>query len=865
MKTLPLALLFGLFPLLATAAQPWQEISVPTVSEAAASFANPPKEYGAIHWATGFPAPKERIQSDIANLDANGGSVYMINSGGRTVKYLSPEYFDLMKVAIDELKKRGMKMWIDGDDGYPDGLAGGEISRQYPQLGMQGIVADARFTVAAGQTLDIPLPVDTLGIIANLQITPPAPATPVAAAPAADTTAPASVVPTGSGTAPAGRAGRGGARGAAGARGRGPVPFGTLTAPIHQVLPLPTDGKFKWTGSSGATWEVTFQGSPGEPRYSVVAGQTLTIPLPSGTTGIVANARPAARGGQGGRRGGAGPAVAPPPPTIVSVPADGHFKWTAPGTGTWEVTFVRHVYRSSPTRYGQRDDGTRDKDSLYTLIDYLDPQATATYIKLVPETYMKYFGDDFGKTILGFRGDETDYTGFDPWTPKLLATFQKQKGYDLQPYIAGFFATPMTDESKRAYADYFDVWSGMFRDNFYKPMEEWCQAHGMDYMMHLNHEETMISRFGGESMTKNEGSFYRDMRYIGVPGVDNLNQIGPGIVADFPKIAASAAHLNGRPQAWSEEGGSTAAGGKFIFDYQLVRGLNFMNIRGLNTAADPAAASDPTAATGWYITRAQHLMTLGRPAAQVALYIPIDSYWLGDMEADAVTVKLTTELMEHQVDFDHIDQDSLASLCTLQNGGLKNLSGQVYHAVIVPTSTVIQKSVLDRLRAFAKAGGKVVFVGRTPSMVVDQTFLHPVPGTPDLSFATLEPTPEITDRVIAALPTPDVKLDAACPPLKYLHRTFKDGELYMFFNESDQPQTVTATVVGSGKVQVWDAASGTIHPATGTAKPDGHTDVPLALGPQETRFIVIGPLPANATQASISEAQRQPVVALNGN
>jgi len=30
------------------------------------------------------------------------------------------------------------------------------ISKEYPQLGMQGIVADARYTVTGGQTLDIP-------------------------------------------------------------------------------------------------------------------------------------------------------------------------------------------------------------------------------------------------------------------------------------------------------------------------------------------------------------------------------------------------------------------------------------------------------------------------------------------------------------------------------------------------------------------------------------------------------------------------------------------------------------------------------------------------------------------------------------
>ena len=114
----------------------------------------------------------------------------------------------------------------------------------------------------------------------------------------------------------------------------------------------------------------------------------------------------------------------------------------------------------------------------------------------------------------------------------------------------------MTPEAQRAKADYFDVWSGMFRDNFYKPQEDWCNARNMEYMVHLNHEENAGR---GEGLIANEGSFWRDMRYVGVPGIDNLNQIGPGIVADFPKLAASAAHVYGRPLVWEEEGGGVGA------------------------------------------------------------------------------------------------------------------------------------------------------------------------------------------------------------------------------------------------------------------------------------------------------------------
>ena len=818
MKRLLQSALITLLPLTASAAQPWQEITMPTVADAAATFANPPREYSAIHWAIwGGLITKDRILTDIENINASGGGIYMINnSGSLQPKYLSPEYMDLVKYVVDECKKRGMKVWIEGDGGYPDGFAGGIISKDYPQLGMQGIIPDCHYTVAAGQTLAIPLPSDTLGIYAINRGAAAAPAAPAAAAQDAQTTT---------------------------------------------KIPVPPDGKLVYLSPSGVTSDVVVHSPAGDGHYSLVPGQTLRISVPPDTTAIEAG--PRTGGGRGTGRGGRGGA-GQPVPTLIPVPTSGQFSWTAPATGTWELTFIRHTYRSSPTRYSDRDDGTRDKDSLYTLIDYLDPAATATYLKVVHGEYEKVVGDEFGKTVLGFRLDESDYTGLWPWTPKLLETFKARKGYDLQPCIAEMFATPNSQESRRVKADYWDVWSGMFRDNFYKPLQDWARARGMDYMGHLNHEETMLSPTGGEGMISNEGSFWRDMRYMGVPGVDNLNQIGPGITADFPKLAVSAAHVNGHPLVWEEEGGSTGQNGKFIADYQFVRGMNYMNYRGLNFAAPSGALLNPAAATGWYMTRTQHLLAIGRPAAQIAFFHPTDSYWLGDQEADTVNVKLVTELMAHQIDFDHVDADALESTCTLDGGQFTNLSGQTYRAVIVPTCSVIDRKMLDRLRAFASAGGKVIFVGRTPSLVIDQTYLHPEPDAPDLSFATLEPTAEITDKVIAALPRPDVKLDAACPSVTYIHRKLTDGDVYFFFNESAEPQTRTAALDGSGQIQIWDATTGTIHPLAGVAPATGSATVPLALAGHEAKFIVIGALPAGAATTLATLVGAQNLAALDG-
>jgi hypothetical protein len=726
MKTVLRTVTLAAFAAVLLAQQPWQKIADLSVSEAAANFRTPPREYGAIHWAIwGDALTQERIVREFDQLAANG--IYVVNLGparGMTPKYLSPEHLALMKFAVEEARKRNMKIWLADEGSYPSGFAGGKISEQYPQLTMQGIVADTHVSVAPGQTVSIPALPDTLGALAVTQ----------------------------------------------------PRTFPGAQAQAGTAKALPIDG--------------------------------------------------------------------------------GRIKWTAPPEGRSEVVMVRHVFRSSPTRYINRADGTYSKDSLYSLIDYLDPEATRAYLKTTHEVYKELFGQEFGKTVMGFFGDEPDYTGFIPWTPKLLDTFRERKGYDLQPYIPLFFAPQLSEEAKRAKADYWDVWSGMFRDSFYGVQAEWCAKNSLEYLVHLNHEELMLNLARPEDLIRNEGDFFRDMRHVQVPGIDNLGQLVPRAVIredttydsndNFPKLASSAAHLFGRPRVWTESGGGTGVDGKFQLDYQYVRGVNMPQIRvpATREGAPSAEPAPPQAALlAGYTNRTSYLMAIGRPAAQVALYHPANSMWLSDEAADRSTTKLGKQLLEHQIDFDYFDEQSLASVATLDNGAFRNLSGQAYRAVVVPSSTVISKVGLDRLKAMAAAGGKVIFVGVAPSLVVDKAFLG-AKEKPDLGFATLiEPAGEVTGRVIAALPKPDVALDSPCPAIKYTHRAWRDADLYYFFNESDKPETRLAEVSGHGQPQSWDAAAGEIHPMTGATAGKDSLRLALTLQPYEAKIVVIGPAP----------------------
>jgi hypothetical protein len=601
--------------------------------------------------------------------------------------------------------------------------------------------------------------------------------------------------------------------------------------------------------------QLTMQGLDADIRINVMPGQTLTMPTPPDTLAAVA--------------------VFAQTGAVLNVPiGPSGIKWMAPapppGAGgypkPWELTLIRHIFRSSPTRMSNRADGTRAKDSQYSLIDYLNPDATRAFLKVTHETYKQAVGDEFGKTILGFFGDEPDYTGFMPWTPKLLEEFQLQKGYDLQPHLPLLFAPKMTEEAWRVKADYWDVWSGIFRDTFFGVQAEWCARNNVEYLVHLNHEEEGLRLDHPEDLIRNEGDFFRDMRHVGVPGIDNLNQLIPGAVHtpdatwnlnnNFPKLASSAAHLFGRPKVWTESGGGPGIDGKYTLDYQLVRGVNAMQLR---VPAGPQGAM-----LAWYTNRAGYLMAIGRPAAQVGLYHPASSLWMGDEEADRSTTKLGWQLFEHQVDWDYFDEQSLASVATLENGGFKNLSGQTYRAIVVPSSTVISRIGLERLQAFVKAGGKVIFVGKTPKLVVDKTFLN-AKDAPDLSFATLiEPSGDVTAKVLAALPKPDVALDSPWQRLTYTHRSWRDAEMYFFFNESNKEESRTATIAGRGQAQAWDLATGEIHAISGAAAVGDSVRFPLTLEPYEAKIIVVGPLPGGVATAEPAFGSVAPLLELAG-
>lgn len=536
---------------------------------------------------------------------------------------------------------------------------------------------------------------------------------------------------------------------------------------------------------------------------------------------------------------------------------DGKFSFEAEG-GDWEILLVGPDFRTGQTRAVNNPTG--GKDTTNSICDYLSPEAVGQFIDWTHEQYKKYIGKEFGKTVLGFRGDEPDFA-YTPWTPDMVEQFISRKGYDPTPYLASLLATNLSVREKRFKADYWDVWSELFAVNFFKRQADWCAENGLAHITHLNNDHNM------PVCVRAGGSLFRDLSNVQIPGVDAIwNQIWPETVNDFPKFASSVSHAYGKPRAFSESFAAyytspSIPQAKYVVDYQIVRGINFFEFMFwmAGSSRDNWMTDPGMKGLNDYTNRATYLMAQGVPGARIAVYYPTSTLWLGDNAVNPDLVSIAQILLQHQKDFDWVDDDAFTEALSVTGDGFRNLSGQTYSTLIIPSCDVISTSAWDKMMEFAAAGGKILFWGRKPTMLAGRSFMEPspVPDTPDL---LQEPSVSWTPTVAAAMPAPEMEIILPPKPetprrgprtgaeeqkpdpasfIRYTARTLTDGSLFFLFNEGEQECSFKAAFDRSGSVRAWDASTGEVSALSATAE-DGKTVLEMKLAPWESRIISIG-------------------------
>ncbi|MBE6689314.1 MAG: hypothetical protein E7588_08610 [Ruminococcaceae bacterium] len=458
-------------------------------------------------------------------------------------------------------------------------------------------------------------------------------------------------------------------------------------------------------------------------------------------------------------------------------------------------------------------------------------ESTSVFINLTHEQYKKYMSDMFGRQMKVAFTDEPAISHVG-WFEGIEKCFEKKYGYsliDYLPFLLDFDDAP--EDALRARQDYRDLLGERFFQSYFMPIRDWYRKNGLLSAGHL----------GGEDETKNcikHGfiSVLRQLRGLDIPGIDTIwRQIFPGKDNHFfPRFASSAANQIGSPYAVSESfsiysHGITFEQMRYVMNYQMVRGINLINIMLLNYENDgvrrvKGGPSFNPLMPHWkhlsrfnmYTARMSYLMCIGKPVIDCALYMPMNDFWAGGdgMEPAFESFDSTGhELEKHHIPFDCIDDDFLET-CVV-NGGSLSTGSACYTAVVIPTCKRMPQKSVHVLENFKKNGGTVIY-----SHEID----------------SLSPICHINNEKIM------------------VHKRISDScALYLVTNEDTKSHTFDIEFGEKGNIYILNASDGNIYRA------DGTENVTLASGESKVYMITEGDI------ASSRPSKKGEMLAVIGN
>ena len=121
--------------------------AVPTVAVDSAAikaqFAHPPRQFASAPlWVWNDRLTEEQVRGTLRDLAGQKVMQAFVHPRpGLMTPYLSPEWFKLWKVALDEAEKLDMNIWIYDENSYPSGFAGGLVPEAMPDSRGKGLVA----------------------------------------------------------------------------------------------------------------------------------------------------------------------------------------------------------------------------------------------------------------------------------------------------------------------------------------------------------------------------------------------------------------------------------------------------------------------------------------------------------------------------------------------------------------------------------------------------------------------------------------------------------------------------------------------------------------------------------------------------
>lgn len=383
-------------------------------------------------------------------------------------------------------------------------------------------------------------------------------------------------------------------------------------------------------------------------------------------------------------------------------------------------------------------DGVHNSESYASPRDYInltDRAAVEKFLEITHENYKKCLSDEFGKSIVATFTDEPslvswyDKSGTHPlltWQEDFPEKFYARYGYDIIEAIVAVLKD-CKENCTKLRCDYWEFIADETANNFFKPIQAWCHENSLKSSGHLLGEEQLSFHVLAY------GSFYRSMKYLDWPGIDQLHA-QPELLIDernipFARFVASFADINGENEVFTEFSDhsirmlkSTAAKEYYYgsVNWHLAMGINnFTSYFSFN-----GFTKEEVIALNKYTSRMNQLMHKGLRDSDTAVLYPECDMWAtmlvkaeGIWNAGGDSFKkvhnnfarISWELLYRMVDFDCVDDELLLS-GAIENGALCYKSRR-YKNLILPSAFVLRDKTAKRIIELANKGIGVFVLG----------------------------------------------------------------------------------------------------------------------------------------------------------
>jgi hypothetical protein len=525
---------------------------------------------------------------------------------------------------------------------------------------------------------------------------------------------------------------------------------------------------------------------------------------------------------------------------------NGKLVWDVPqlpgsSGGEWTVIRFGHTFTGAKSHPAPATGAGPECDKLSK--EGIEANYTGMIGKLVKDV-----GPLAGKTLAATHVDSWE-VGAQNWTPKMREEFTRLRGYDMTPLLPVLTGriVDSRDVSERFLRDVRQTVSDLLAENYIGHLRSLANKDGLRLSMETyttpandldvaNHVEEPICEF----WWPDGGGLYWSV-----------------------KAMASTAHVNGRPVVGAEAFTSDdnerwrahPATIKALGDRAFCDGVNRFIVH--RYAMQPWAEERKPGMTmgpwgvhyersnnwwedskAWhqYVARCQYLLRQGRFVADVL-----------SLQSEEPMQRFTP-LALTGYDYDGISPQAFLKDVTVERGLLKLPSGMTYQLLLLPEGEAMTPNMLEKIQSLVAGGATVL--GKPPVKAPGLTG-YPASDAQVQSLAeklwgSITAAKTGAGRVLAGKTPTEVLADLKVPPdflanrpLRYIHLTLADREVYFVANSA--PQAVEALCsfrVGGMRPEAWLPDTGRIESIAVFDEAGGCTRIPLRFEPAGSMFVV---------------------------